>query len=193
MYTKNHTIPNSRKSPVLSRRSHVLGIIEFWVYYIIFEYIFYNISGFHIFGLIKALLCTILLKFVIQDFVIHFVTERWRAAFYGTVYGKVVMKDSDTTTIPLKNIEISYNSPFLEKPGIPVFSDARGMFRFERVVPVHKPITLEAKIEKDHILYQHIGKIEGVKWFLGQPSLRLPISSGDPKHVDVIVPSSSMD
>ncbi len=186
MHIKNNTIPNRRRSPIL-------GIIEFCIYYSIFEYIFLNIFGFTIFGIIIALLCTILLIIVIQNFVIHFVTERWRAAFYGTVYGKVVMKDSDTTTIPLKNIEISYNSSFLEKPGIPVFSDAKGMFSFERVVPVHKPITLEVKIEKDHIIYQHIGKIEGVKWFLGQPSLRLPLSSGDPKHVDVIVLSPSMD
>lgn len=119
-------------------------------------------------------------------FVINFVIEKWRVAFYGTVYGKVVIKNNDTTTIPLKNIEISYSSPFLEKPAFPVFSDAKGMFRFERVVPVHKPITLEAKVEKEHI-YQHIGKIEGVKWFLGKPSLGLPLSSGVPKYVDFVI------
>lgn len=87
------------------------------------------------------------------------VTEKWRAAFYGTVYRKVLMKDSDTT-IPLKNIE-SYTSPFLDKPGDPVFSGVEGKFCFEHAVPVHKPITLEAKIEKDQVIYQHIGKLKG--------------------------------
>lgn len=181
MRAKSYTIPNIR-------RPSVLGIIESLIFYCIFEYIFLDIFGLDIFGFIKALLCT-LIFILILHYVIHFVTKRWRAAFYGTVYGKIVMENSDTTTIPLKNIEISYNSPFLVKPGIPVFSDAKGRFRFEHVVPVYKPITLEAKIEKDHIIYQHIGKIEGVKWFLGQPSLRLPISSGDPKCVDFVVSS----
>ena len=121
--------------------------------------------------------------------VINSAAEKCRSAFYGTVYGEVVIKDNDMTTIPLQNIEISYNSPFLEKPGDPVFSDAKGKFCFERIVPVDKPITLEAKIEKDRIIYQHIGKIEGVKWFLGKPSLRLPLSSGVPKHVNLVVPT----
>ena len=99
------------------------------------------------------------------------------------------MKNNDTTIIPLKNIEISYNSPFLKEPGIPVFSDAKGAFRFERVVPLDKPITLEAKVGRDRIMYQHIGKIEEVKWFLGGHSLKLPLSSGAPKHVDFVVPA----
>ncbi|MCG9128115.1 hypothetical protein JT359_10990 [Candidatus Poribacteria bacterium] len=185
MYTKSHTVTDIRRSPIL-------GIIEFLIYYIIFQYVFLHIFGFSIFRIIIALLCTCLLK-VLLDSVRHFLTERWRASFYGTVYGKVEMKNSDTTTIPLKNIEISYNSPLLEKPGIPVFTDAKGRFRFNSVVPVHKPITLEAKIEKDQIIYEHIGKIEGVKWFLGQPLLGLPISSGNPKWVDFVVSSFSTD
>ena len=175
MHNKNHSSPNSKWFPVL-------GIIRFLIYYSIFNYIFLNIFGLNILGILIGFLCTMLLHFVIET-----VKEKWRAAFTGTVYGKVVIKNNDTPTIPLKNIEISYNSPFLEKPGIPIFSDVKGMFRFERVVPVHKPITLEAKIGKDHIIYQHIGKIEGVKWFLGKPSLRLPLSSGVPKYVDFVV------
>lgn len=130
---------------------------------------------------------TIVVLLYLVNSAINFIANKWLAAFNGTIYGKIVVKNNNTTIIPLKNIEISYNSPLLEKPGIPVFSDAEGRFRFERVVPVHKPITLEAKIGKDRLIYQHIGKIEGVKWFLGKPSLRLPLSSGVPKHVDFIV------
>lgn len=116
-----------------------------------------------------------------------FVAGKWRKAIKGTVFGEVVIKDGDKTIRPLNNIEVYYNSPFLDKPGEPVFTDVHGKFRFENVVPVLKPITLEAKIGKDRIIYQHIGKIEGVKWFLGIPSLKLPLSSGEPKRVDFVV------
>lgn len=119
------------------------------------------------------------------------IAKKWRAAFNGTVYGRVFIENNDTKIMPLKNVEVSYNSPFLEKPGAPVFSDVKGRFCFEDVVPVHKPITLEAKIGEGRIIYQHIGRIEGVKWFLGQPSLKLPLSSGAPMHVDFVVPNSA--
>ena len=118
-----------------------------------------------------------------------FVAKKWRTAFSGTVYGRVFIENNDTNIIPLKNIQIFYNSPFLEKPGVPVFSDVKGRFCFNDVVPVHKPITLEAKISEDRLIYQHIGRIQGVKWFLGQPSLRLPLSSGVPMHVNLVVPN----
>ncbi len=117
-----------------------------------------------------------------------FVTGKWRRAIKGTVFGEVVMKYEDKTIRPLNNIEIYYNSPFLDKRGEPVFTDMDGKFCFKHAVPVDKPITLEAKIGKNRVIYQHIGKIEGVKWFLGKPSLKLPLSSGEPKHVDFVVP-----
>ena len=120
--------------------------------------------------------------------VYDFVARKCRNAIKGTIFGEVVIKDEDKTIRPLNNIEIYYNSPFLDKPGESVFTDEEGKFCFENVVPVYKPITLEAKIGKDQIIYQHIGKIEGVNWFLGIPSLKLPLSSGEPKRVDFVVP-----
>ena len=113
-----------------------------------------------------------------QGSVKQLVARKWRAVFNGTVYGRIFSKDNSTKIIPLKNVEISYNSPFLEEPGVPVFSDVDGKFCFEHVVPIHKPITLEAKVGKDRMIYQHVGRIEGVKWFLGEPTLKLPLSSG---------------
>ena len=128
-----------------------------------------------------TIMCTII-------FVYISIARKWRRTIKGTVFGEVVIKYEDKTIKPLNNIEISYNSPFLDKRGEPVFTDVDGKFCFENVVPVHKPITLEAKIGRDQIIYQHIGKIEGVKWFLGKPSLKLPLSSGIPKHADIVVP-----
>ncbi len=68
--------------------------------------------------------------------VYDFVAGKWRSAIKGTVFGEVVIKDGDKTISSLNNIEIYYNSPFLDKPGEPVFTDVDGKFHFENVVPV---------------------------------------------------------
>ncbi len=143
-----------------------------------------------VFGwLLKLLSMTILFTIIFTIISVYdFVAGKWRKAIKGTVFGEVVIKYEDKTIRPLNNIEIYYNSPFLDKRGEPVFTDVDGKFCFENVVPVYKPITLEAMIGKDRVIYQHIGKIEGVKWFLGKPSLKLPLSSGKPKRVDFVVP-----
>ena len=157
--------------------------LVFWVVFGVINFILTShIEDIYHFSLFVILMITIV---SVKDFA----AKEWRDAFSGTVSGRVFIKNNDTKIIPLKNVEISYSSPFLEKPGVPVFSDVKGRFCFEDVVPVHKPITLEAKIGEDRLVYQHIGRIEGVKWFLGQPSLKLPLSSGEPMHVDFVVPT----
>ena len=153
--------------------------LAFWV---IFGVINFVLSSHIHFFLYVILMITIVL---VKDFA----AKEWRDAFTGTVYGRVFIENNDRKIIPLKNIEVSYTSPFFEEPGIPVFTDREGRFSFEDVVPVHKPITLEARVGEDRMIYQHIGRIEGVKWFLGQPSLKLPLSSGEPMHVDFVVPT----
>ncbi len=168
----------NKKKPVFYYIHLVLWVLFGLINYVIISYI----------DDIYHLLFYVILTIIIVS-VRDFVAEKWRAAFNGTVSGRVFIKNNDTKIIPLKNVEVSYNSPFLEKPGAPVFSDVEGRFCFDHTVPVHKPITLEAKIGEDHLIYQHIGRIEGVKWFLGQPSLKLPLSSGVPMHVDFVVPT----
>ena len=152
------------------------------VFWLIFGLINYVLASYMQFSLYVILVITIVL---VRDYA----AQKWRAAFNGTVYGRVFIQNNDRKIIPLKNIEVSYNSPFLEESGVPVFTDREGRFSFEDVVPVHKPITLEARVGEDRLIYQHIGRIKGVKWFLGQSSLRLPLSSGEPRHVDFVVPT----
>lgn len=152
------------------------------VFWVIFGLINYVLASYMQFSLYVILVITIVL---VRDYA----AKKWRAAFNGTVYGRVFIENNDRKIIPLKNIEVSYNSPFLEESGVPVFTNREGRFSFENVVPVHKPITLEARVGEDRLIYQHIGRIEGVKWFLGQSSLRLPLSSGEPMHVDFVVPT----
>ena len=154
-----------------------------WVLFGLINYVLFSYIN-EVYGGLISLILTITM-FSVRDFA----AKKWRDAFNGTVYGRVFIENSDTKIIPLKNVEISYSSPFLEKPGVPVFSDVKGRFCFENVVPVHKPITLEARIGENRLVYQHIGRIEGVKWFLGQPSLKLPLSSGESMHVDFVVPT----
>lgn len=154
------------------------------VFWVIFGLINFVLTS-HIEGIYHFLLFVVLMIAIV--FVKDFTAKEWRDAFNGTVQGRVFIENNDTKIIPLTNIEVSYNSPFLEKPGVPVFTDREGRFCFEDVVPVHKPITLEARVGEDRMIYQHIGRIEGVKWFLGQPSFKLPLSSGEPMHVDFVV------
>ena len=157
--------------------------LTFWVIFGVINFVLTS----HIEGIYHSFLYVVLVITIIS--VRDFAAKEWRDAFNGTVYGRVFIENNDTKIIPLKNIEVSYNSPFLDKPGVTVFTDGEGKFCFEDVVPVHKPITLEARVGENRLIYQHIGRIEGVKWFLGQPSLKLPLSAGEPMHVDFVVPT----
>lgn len=157
--------------------------LVFWVIFGVINFVLTShIENIYYFSLFVILVIAIV-------FVRDYAAKEWRDAFNGTVQGRVFIQNNDRKIIPLKNIEVSYNSPFLEESGVPVFTNREGRFSFENVVPVHKPITLEARVGEDRLIYQHIGRIEGVKWFLGQPSLRLPLSSGEPMHVDFVVPT----
>ena len=97
--------------------------------------------------------------------------------------------NSETTTIPIERVEISYGAPNFTRLCIPVFTNAEGEFCFERDVPVGHDLTLTAKIGNNRCMREDMGEIERVKWFLGMRWLGLPVSSGVPKRVDFIVPS----
>ena len=171
MHTKNQTILHSKWYPVL-------GIIKFLVYFIILDYIISDI-----FGVVAAFFGIILLELVIET-----VKKKWRAAFRGTVYGNVVLKSDGVSSVPIKDIEISWGpSHHRTKQTFPVITNAKGEFRFENL-PLQPYLMLTATLTKDRYIHQDIGDFEGVKWFLGRRWLGLPLSSGVPKRVDLIVP-----
>ena len=175
MHTQNQTIPNSKWSPVLS-------VIEFLIYYTIFDCIFLTIFGLTIFGIIKGLLCTMLLHFVIET-----VKEKWRSFFKGTVYGNVILKSDSIPSMPIKNVEISWGpSHHLTQQDTPVITNTKGEFHFENL-PLGPYLTLTAKLSNNHYIHQAIGDFEGVRWFLRKRWLGFPISPGTPKRVDFIV------
>ncbi len=128
-------------------------------------------------------------SFLFLQIVINWIKKKCHAFFRGTIHGKVVMKNSDTTITPLRNIEVYFSYPTAE-PRKPVFTDATGKFRFECEIPIGKSITVSVKIRKtgkSRFIHQDIGEIEAVKWLLGKRWIGIPISSGDLKHVDFVV------
>lgn len=176
MHTKTQTTPNTGWPPVL-------GVIIFLINYVIFEFIFLRIFGSNIFGIIKGLLCMMLLYCVIE-----IVKEKWRSHFKGTVYGNVILKSDTIPSIPMKNVEVSWG-PYHHrtKQNTPIITNAKGEFHFDDL-PLKTNLTLTARLSDNRYVHHVIGKIEGIRWLLGLPSLGLPLSSGVPIHIDFIVP-----
>ncbi len=113
----------------------------------------------------------------------------WRGFFDGTVYGKVVMENSETSTLPIENVEITWYVGPGKKQSATVFTNSKGEYRFEHEVPIGYGITMTAKYGNNREIEENVGAIKGVKWLLGSKRLGLPISSGDPKQVDFVIPS----
>lgn len=134
-----------------------------------------------IFGTAKGFIYSVLLGTLITV-----VKKKWRNFFKGTITGKVVVEQTDSTFTPLENIEISYSHPLLDPPE-PTFTDDAGEFCFERNIPLGKNFTVTAKIGNKNYIHQDVEEIEDVKWFFGARWLGLPISSGIPKRVDFVV------
>ena len=115
--------------------------------------------------------------------------EVWFSFFSGTLYGKCLIEHDDTPALPIENIEISWDAGTKIRRSTPVFTNTKGEYIFERKVPVGYNIVVTATFENDHHITKYVGEIEGVKWFLGIPWLRLPLSSGIPKRVDFTIPT----
>ena len=180
MHNKNHSSPNSKWYPVL-------GVIEFLIYYSIIEntyhHIFLNIFGPRK-GFLCALLCTLLTIFVIET-----AKEKWRSYFKGTVYGTILMESDSTSSVPLKNVEISWGpSHHLSRKDTPIITNEKGEFHFESLPLRPNNLTLTAKLTNNRYIHQDIGDFEGVRWFLGKRWLGFPLSSGVPKRVDFVIP-----
>ncbi len=181
MHTTTQTTPNTRPSLVL-------GVIEFLSYCIIFEYTILNIFGSSPFGTVKGFLFITLL-FCLKETVIR----KWRSLFKGTVYGNVFLKSDSISSIPIKDVEVSWG-PYHQrtKQNTPVITNAKGEFHFDDL-PLKHNLTLTAKLPNNRYVHHAIGEIEDIKWLLGLPWLGLPLSSGVPIHVDFVVPSVEAD
>lgn len=180
MHKKTRSSPNSKWYPVLE-------VIQTLFYYIIME-ITYNHIFFNIFGGIKGLLCAVISTFLI-GFVIETAKKKWRSHFKGTVYGTILTKSNSNSSVPLKNVEISWGpSHHVTKKDLPAITNAKGEFHFESLPLRPNNLTLTAKLTNNRYIHQDIGDFEGVRWFLGRRWLGFPLSSGIPKRVDLMIP-----
>lgn len=117
----------------------------------------------------------------------------WRQMFFGTVNGKIVIEKSKVLSNRLENIEISLRAIDHKVKVGSVSENAKGEYLFQSKIPVGRKFTLALDVGNKRIITEDIGEIESVRWLFGQPHLGLPISSGQPKQVDLVVPNIPED
>lgn len=134
-----------------------------------------------------------LFVFIIIAMLFAFAAQVWRLSFYGMVYGKVVIENRNILTDQVHDIYISLTADNYTKKVKPVLTKVKGEYSFKCKVPVGRGITLLANIGKKQVVTEHVGEIEGVRWLFGIPFFGLPISSGNPKHVELFIPDLSVN
>lgn len=129
-----------------------------------------------------------LLSYFIVVLLFGIAAQIWRQAFFGTVNGKIVIEKSEVLSNQIEDIEISLHT-IDDKINVGAVSqNAKGEYLFQCKVPVGRKFTLAVDVGNSRVVTEGIGEIEGVRWLFGQPHFRLPISSGQPKEVDLVVP-----
>lgn len=118
------------------------------------------------------------------------VVYTWRVMFRGRLNCKVVMENNYNLPQRLDNITISLTTDYFSKRIKPKFTSGKGEYIFARKVPVGFNITINVKDGKKLVFAGNVGEIEEVKWLFGNPYFRLPISSGIPKYVNLVISNS---
>lgn len=112
----------------------------------------------------------------------------WRRMFFGTVNGKIVFETGEVLSNQFEDIEISLRAIDDKVKVGTVSQNAKGEFLFQRKIPVGRKFTLAVDVGNSRVVTEDIGEIEGVRWLFRQPHFRLPLSSGQTKEVDLVVP-----
>ena len=89
------------------------------------------------------------------------------------------------------NIDISLRAIDYKVKVRPISENARREFLFQCKIPVGRKFTLGVDVGNRRVITEDIGEIEGVRWLFGNAKFGLPISSGEPKEVDLVVPNIS--
>ncbi len=126
----------------------------------------------------------ILIAFVI---LITIIAQIWRRLFFGTVYGKIVL-DNKILQQHTQNIEFYLIANTSKQKINPVPTKSLNVLQFDCKVPVGCQITFAATEGNDEVINEIIGEIEGVRWLFGIPHFGLPLSSGNPKYVNLQIP-----
>lgn len=115
-------------------------------------------------------------------------THIWRRLFYGTVSGMVVVEDRSILPQQFENIDLTLTTTNYKKKLKPVLTNIKGEYAYAVKVPLGCRFKLTAKYDNEDIITENIDKIEDVRWLFGIPYFGLPISSGNPKQFDIVVP-----
>ncbi|MYF98286.1 hypothetical protein F4212_04000, partial [Candidatus Poribacteria bacterium] len=118
------------------------------------------------------------------------VTLIWRRLFFGTVVGTVFIEDRKLLPRQVQNIEIAFTTDNYMKIVRPVLTNINGKYSFDCKVPVGSRIIIKAFVGHDEVISENVGEIEDVRWLFGIPFFGLPISSGNSKQVDLVIPNS---
>ena len=117
-----------------------------------------------------------------------FAAQIWRRLFFGTVNGKVVIEKSNVLSTEVQDIEISLRALDYHVKVGSVSKNAKGEYLFQCKIPLGRKFTLGVDVGNSRVLTEDVGEIEGVQWLFRKPTFGLPISSGEPKQVDVVIP-----
>lgn len=129
--------------------------------------------------------------FVVVSFL--FAAKIWQRLYFGTVNGRVVIDKSNVLLKEVQDIEISLRALEYKVEVGTVSKNAKGEYLFQCKVPLRHKFTLGIDVGNIRVLTEDVGEIEGVRWLFGMPKFGLPISSGEPVQVDVVVSDISQN
>ena len=169
----------------------------------IWTYVMDWISGSIVYGGFIAFIKILGYDWIIYDYELYayfgvvilfgFVAQIWRMLFLGTVNGKFVIERSEVLSNKIEDIEISLRAIDCKVKVGSVSENTKGEYLFQSKIPLRRKFTIAVDVGNRRVVTEDIGEIEGVRWLFGQPHLGLPISSGQPKEVDLVVPNIPED
>ena len=156
------------------------------------------LRGSLLFGIFIAIAKILDFDWIIYDYEVYaylfvvaffsFAAQIWRRLFFGTVNGKVVIEKSNVLLKEVQDIEISLRALDYQVKVGSISKNAKGEYLFQCKIPLGRKFTLRVDVGNSRVLTEDVGEIEGVRWLFGKPTFGLPISSGEPKQIDVVIP-----
>lgn len=156
------------------------------------------VGGSLLFGIFITIVKILDLDWIIYDYEVYaylfvvaffsFAAQMWRRLFFGTVNGKIVISKKKVLSKEVQDLEISLRALDYKVEVGSVSENAKGDYLFQCKIPLGRKFTLGVDVGNNRVLTEDVGEIEGVRWLFGMPQFGLPITSGEPKQVDVVVP-----
>ena len=164
----------------------------------VWSYLMDWLLGSLLFGIFITIVKILDLDWIIYDYEVYaylfvvalfsFAAQIWRRLFFATVNGKVIIEKSNVLFKENQDIEISLRALDYQVEVGAVSQNAKEEYLFQCKIPLGRKFTLGVDVGDKRVLTEDVSEIEGVRWLFGNPKFGLPISSGEPKQVDVVIP-----